>query len=86
METLSLHSENVLNGRNGDDELFTPAKTGLTNQPAESSSTRTLPLGEPNTRAPRDLHSTVARRFMRMLRAHDRARIALLALQSTRPR
>lgn len=86
METSSQRSETRLNGNDGDiGKRFTPPIGVLPNHPVPSLSTGVTP-SEPEARAPRDLRSVVAARFMRMLRAHDRARIASLGTHSIQTR
>lgn len=86
MESGSRRSESLLKGNDGDNEkAFTPP-IGVPNHPAPSMSTAVTPIREADARAPRDLRSVVAARFMRMLRAHDRARITLLGAHSIQTR
>ena len=83
MET-GFRSENPFTGRYEDNpEKSSRAIKGSSGRSNASLSLRDTPVREHNTRRRRDLRSVVAGRFMRMLRAHDRVRMELLADHQT---
>ena len=81
MET-GFRSENPFTGGYEDNpEKSSRAIKGSSGRSNASLSLRDIPVREHNTRRRRDLRSVVAGRFMRMLRAHDRVRMKMLAAQ-----
>ena len=73
-------------GKEWDSEIPPSMRASTDSMKSRSMGVPDRAVTEGGPQASPDLRSVVARRFMRMLRAHDRARLETLAAHSTQPR